>query len=175
MAVQVAVCAVLLLNSVLLVRGLRTAMAMDPGMARENVLSRGIRLSAATVHAAARTSAAGADAGAGGSTGRRRTSRGLEPVAVHGPEHDARDREQDAGGESGPSNPSIVVLNQEVSEGYLETMGIPLRAGRMFTESERKSAALVVLVSEDFVRVAFGGANPLGPAHPDGPGRGRGL
>ncbi len=75
-------------------------------------------------------------------------------------------------GESGPSNPSIVVLNQEVSEGYLETMGIPLRAGRMFSESERKSAARVVLVSEDFVRVAFGSANPLGRRIRMGPGEG---
>jgi putative ABC transport system permease protein len=49
-----------------------------------------------------------------------------------------------------------------VSPGYLETMGVPLVEGRVFTAEDRAGAPRVVLVNQRAVRDAFGGRSPLG-------------
>jgi predicted permease len=49
-----------------------------------------------------------------------------------------------------------------VDHGYLETMGIPLLAGRGFTERDTADAPPVVLVNRRLVAEAFAGASPLG-------------
>lgn len=45
---------------------------------------------------------------------------------------------------------------------YFQTMQIPLKQGRLFTEQETREMRHVVLVNEAFVRKNLGGANPLG-------------
>ena len=45
---------------------------------------------------------------------------------------------------------------------YFQTMQIPLKQGRLFTEQEATEMRHVVLVNEEFVRKNLGGANPLG-------------
>jgi putative ABC transport system permease protein len=49
-----------------------------------------------------------------------------------------------------------------VSPGYLETMRIPLRRGRLLRESDRASAPPVVLVSESLARRRLAGLDPIG-------------
>jgi len=49
-----------------------------------------------------------------------------------------------------------------ISPGYLETMGIPLVAGRQFTEADGASAPRVAIISEKMARYFFGSLNPLG-------------
>jgi predicted permease len=56
-----------------------------------------------------------------------------------------------------------------VSPGYFEVMGIPLVAGRGFTDRDDQSTALtqawrysVAVVNETFAKQYFGGANPIG-------------
>jgi putative ABC transport system permease protein len=45
---------------------------------------------------------------------------------------------------------------------YFPTLGIPLRAGRLFTEQDRQGAPLVAIVSESMARRDWPNASPLG-------------
>ncbi|MGH7529773.1 MAG: ABC transporter permease, partial [Gemmatimonadales bacterium] len=49
-----------------------------------------------------------------------------------------------------------------VSPGYFETVQVPLRAGRLFAESEDVDAPPVVLINEAAQRIYFAGHDPLG-------------
>jgi len=49
-----------------------------------------------------------------------------------------------------------------VSDGYFEAVGIPLRAGREFTERDRASSERVVVVNETLARTLWPGLDPLG-------------
>ena len=49
-----------------------------------------------------------------------------------------------------------------MSPGYLETMRIPLRRGRLLSEDDRAGAPLAVLISESLATRRFPGVDPLG-------------
>ena len=49
-----------------------------------------------------------------------------------------------------------------VSDGYIRAMGIPLRAGRDFTERDGPGAEPVMLINETMARTLFPGENPIG-------------
>jgi predicted permease len=49
-----------------------------------------------------------------------------------------------------------------VSTGYFETLGIPIRRGRGFSEADRRGSTQVVVVSEKFARDHFPGEDPIG-------------
>ncbi len=49
-----------------------------------------------------------------------------------------------------------------VSDGYLRAMGIPLRAGRDFTERDTPSSEQVIIVNETLARTLWPGQNPIG-------------
>jgi putative ABC transport system permease protein len=49
-----------------------------------------------------------------------------------------------------------------VSSGYFQTMGVPMLAGRDFTESDLPNSPRVAIVNETFAKEFFGGANPVG-------------
>lgn len=51
---------------------------------------------------------------------------------------------------------------QLVSPGYLPTLGVPIMAGRGFTEQDTAASPPVCIVSEAVVRQHFGGRNPIG-------------
>ena len=57
-----------------------------------------------------------------------------------------------------------------VSEGYFGALGIPLLAGRTFTEADRADAPPVTIVNERFARQFFPNENPIGQ-HLRFPGR----
>ena len=50
----------------------------------------------------------------------------------------------------------------EVDHGYFRTMGMPLAAGREFTNADNAAAPRVAVVNEAFVRKFLAGQNPLG-------------
>ncbi|HYL63719.1 MAG TPA: ABC transporter permease [Candidatus Methylomirabilis sp.] len=59
-----------------------------------------------------------------------------------------------------------------ISEGYFHAMGIPLRAGRDFTERDTKGALNVIILNETAARNLFPGQDPLGQiVLADGPER----
>ena len=49
-----------------------------------------------------------------------------------------------------------------VTSGYFETMGIPVRTGRTFTDADTAASARVVVIDETLARAYFGSANPMG-------------
>ena len=49
-----------------------------------------------------------------------------------------------------------------VSPSYLETMGIPLKAGRGFNAGDTAASPRVAIVNQAFIRKFTGGANPIG-------------
>ena len=49
-----------------------------------------------------------------------------------------------------------------VGAGYFETLGIPLRAGRVFTEDDNRRREPVVIVNETMARLHWPGQNPVG-------------
>jgi hypothetical protein len=49
-----------------------------------------------------------------------------------------------------------------ISEGYLQAMGIPLRAGRSFSEQDTQSSEPVALINETLARTLWPGLNALG-------------
>ena len=53
------------------------------------------------------------------------------------------------------------VLSEYVSDGYFETFGVPLLAGRGFLETDRAESPRVAVVNEAFARHYLGG-NPIG-------------
>jgi predicted permease len=49
-----------------------------------------------------------------------------------------------------------------VSEGYFRAMGIPLRAGRDFTERDTKGSLNVIIINQTLARSLWPGENPIG-------------
>jgi predicted permease len=63
-----------------------------------------------------------------------------------------------------PARPgqSVAMQVRIATPEYFETMGIPLRRGRLFSDADRAAAPQVVLLSEPAVRRFFPGEDPLG-------------
>jgi predicted permease len=58
----------------------------------------------------------------------------------------------------GPNDPNPVILNRMASPGYFSAMGIRLKAGRFFTDSEGREGVgnpTVIVVNESFVRTLW--------------------
>ena len=63
----------------------------------------------------------------------------------------------------GPNEPSPPVLQRTALPGYFETMGIPIVAGRSFTEQDgRNEGSLAVIVNETFARRFWPDQDPIG-------------
>jgi putative ABC transport system permease protein len=66
--------------------------------------------------------------------------------------------------EASPTEPagSYGVFRYAVSPGYIETMHIPLRSGRLLDEHDRTEAPLVALISESLATRRFPAESPIG-------------
>src|SRR6185503_11889822 len=53
-------------------------------------------------------------------------------------------------------------LRYAVSPGYFQTMGIPLKRGRLLDAHDGRGAPLVVLINESFANRKFPGEDPIG-------------
>ena len=58
-----------------------------------------------------------------------------------------------------------------VSDGYFEAAGLHLQAGRAFTERDRDSSELVVIVNQTLARILWPGQDPIGQAMTQDHGR----
>jgi putative ABC transport system permease protein len=78
-------------------------------------------------------------------------------------------------GRPAPAGEPPTAAYASVSEGYLATLAIPVRAGRAFGAEDRASSAPVALVSEGIARQHWPGASPVGASirvgAPDAPWR----
>jgi putative ABC transport system permease protein len=54
------------------------------------------------------------------------------------------------------------IVHRETSAGYQETMRVPVLAGRLFTDADRRGSPFVVIVNQTFARRFFPGADPVG-------------
>jgi predicted permease len=153
--VQVALSLVLVVGALLFVRSLRNLLILDAGFRQDGVLVVNLDLRGANIAEAARRQAFD-DLGA-----RLRAIPGVDgaaeafivPVSGSGWNNriviDGQPRNE------------IVNFNA-VSPGYFKTMGTPLLAGRDIGETDRTNSGKVVVVTEEFARKVFGGANPIG-------------
>jgi predicted permease len=62
----------------------------------------------------------------------------------------------------GPGDPGPHSDLQWVTPGYFQTLGIPLRAGRLFTDEDRVGAQPVVIIDENLARQYWANQNPIG-------------
>lgn len=60
------------------------------------------------------------------------------------------------------SSPNPILNHQIATPGYFETMRIPLRAGRYFTDRDTRQAPRVVIVGESTARRLWPGQDPIG-------------
>lgn len=61
-----------------------------------------------------------------------------------------------------PAAQQPVAQMNAITPGYLETMHVPLRRGRTFTERDDRNAPPVVIVNESFAKQFFPGEDPVG-------------
>jgi len=156
--VQVTACAVLLVGAVLLVRGLQRGLSIDLGMAREGVAIVSLDLgeqqytperARAFLQEMQRSAAAQSGVEAAAVTS-------LDPY-IHG-----CDNAVQFPGASVDGDRSFMASCQEVGPQFLRVMGIPLRAGRMFSEAEWLRGEKVVVIGEDMAARHFAGRSALG-------------
>ncbi len=159
--VEVALSLVLLTGAGLLIRSFVRLQQVDPGFRAENVLTARVSLPAAR-YPERRDAVAFFD----NTLGRIRALPGVQSAAgiaflpMAGPGIGTRfyrlDRPVPAAGEA----PSTQV--RPVTPGFFRTMGIPLRGGRDFTESDREDSPAVAIVSEGAVSLLYPGEDPIG-------------
>ncbi len=61
-----------------------------------------------------------------------------------------------------PSSKDTPAMWSVVQPDYFQTMGIPLVAGRGFSDTDRKESVPVIIISQSMAKQMFGGQNPLG-------------
>jgi putative ABC transport system permease protein len=82
----------------------------------------------------------------------------LDATIAHGQPFGIVDRPSPA-----PGDPPMSAGRRSVSASYFQTLGVPLRRGRTFTEGDRDGRPLVAIIDDTFARVHFGDvANPIG-------------
>jgi predicted permease len=169
---EIALAVVLLVSAGTLGRALLRLSALDPGVNVHSVLVSRMAISPAVLPYPARIRAAWDDI-----IERARRVPGVESVAVV----DTVPM-REGNNENGywttaavpPENQQPVALSTCATPDYLEVMGIPLRAGRFFTDHDRMDSRPVIVIDNVMARSAFHGQDAIGrqlwiPEMGDGP------
>lgn len=61
-----------------------------------------------------------------------------------------------------PGKESVSVMTNTVSDGYFETMNVPILRGRAFQATDRADSPRVAIVNEQFARKYYANQNPVG-------------
>jgi len=158
--VEVALALVLLVSSGLLLRSLQRLFAVESGFDSSQLLTMQVQTSGRRFDDDAATNrfftqvidavrrVPGVTAAA--ATSQLPLSGDLDQYGVHFDATPARSAE------------SYNTFRYAVSPGYLETMRVPLRAGRFLNEQDRAGTARVAMISESLGRRRFGGESPIG-------------
>lgn len=67
----------------------------------------------------------------------------------------------------GPDGKAMLVSTRTISSQYFEAMGIPLLAGRTFSESDKSGSPGVVIINESLARQLFPNSDPIGQTLPE--------
>ena len=78
------------------------------------------------------------------------------------PESDVTSRVVPEGVKLPPGTEAIGVMSNTVSEGYFDTLGIPILQGRTFQETDRAESTPVAIVNELFARKHYASQSPVG-------------
>ena len=161
-AVEVALCVVLMLGAGLMARGFTKLTSVDPGFRAPGLVSAGIALPAASYDDAARVDQFYADLIA-----RLSAVPGVESVSAGSTVpmwNDAGNWDFVIEGRPvpPPGQPAWNAKAVIVRPGYLETLGIPLIRGRSFSARDDARSQLVVVVNEALARSFFAGEDPIG-------------
>ncbi|MFZ0063511.1 MAG: ABC transporter permease [Pyrinomonadaceae bacterium] len=158
--VEVALALVLLVSAGLLLRSLQRLFAVDPGFDTSHLLTLQIQTSGQRFN--------------DDSTTHRFFAQALEAVRdVPGVTAAALTSQLPLSGdsdiyglqfESSPNDPEQDhgVYRYAVTPGYLQTIGIPLRSGRLLDEHDVAGAPVAVLINESFAKRKFPGQDPIG-------------
>ncbi len=166
---EVALALVLLVGAGLLLRSLERLFAVSPGFDSSRLLTMQVQVSGVGLDDAKRyrflsraleavRNVPGVDSAA--FTSQLPLSGDLDEYGVH----------PESGGSESPDGDGSA-LRYAVSQGYIETMQIPLRRGRVLDEHDTAAAPKAVLVSESFAKRVFPGQDPLGRRIQFGPDR----
>lgn len=157
---QVALALVLLVGAGLLVKSLNRLQSVDPGFNQNNLLTMRVSLPLSRYDADSKLISFFKQA-----TERMRTIPGVEAV---GAINTAPFTGLYAGtlvevdGQKLPPDQELSTGVCVTDVNYFQTMQIPLKLGRFYTEQEASEMRHVVLVNETFVKKNLGGQNPLG-------------
>ncbi len=163
-AVQAAVCLVLLVNAGLLVRGFRAAVTGDSGQAMRDLvtLSFDLRQQQYTGEQATRFIDGMREGLAGVPMVRSTATTFVEPL------HQQCGTSIEVPTRTGGERRSQIVGCDEVGPGYLSTVGVRLLAGREFTQADQASGD-VAIIDETLADLYFGGRDALGKTVQHGP------
>jgi len=164
-AMQVAVCMILLIAAGLLMRGLYFAQTVDPGFDMKDVASMFMNLGAQ-----------GYDEGRGADFIRLTHERlAAVPGVVEVAQAECAPLSHDFSADGGwtvPSRPDKYLIEySHVSPGYLSLVGIPIVRGRDFTQAEARNDATEIIVTESTARRLWPGQDPIGKFLREGSGR----
>ena len=159
--VEVALSLVLLVAAGLLLRSFASLAKVDPGFRAQNVLTFGVSLPPARYSSDARTSgffqalldrmATLPGVSAAG---------GVNPLPFSGSNNSGSFRIEGLDLPAGATAPHAD--QRIVSPGYFQAMGIPLRRGRLITDSDRAGAPPAVVVDEALAREYWKNQDPIG-------------
>jgi predicted permease len=164
---QVAVSLVLLIGAGLLVRGLQQAQSSDLGFDQKNLIVVSMDLTtqgydearAATFHAQL--------------SERLEALPGMKSVSLAQtvPFAGGRDETIDIeGGDAGSDQSAQSVSANEVSAEYFQTLGIPLRRGRYFTDEDARGGQSPAVISQAMANRFWPSADPIGKRFKDNAG-----
>ena len=158
---QLTVCVVLMTGAGLMIASFARLSATDPGYRGDGVLSLSLPLLGPRYERPGERNALvnrllgevrrlpGVQSAAVAGNSPALGSLGLYAVTVEGRRSTAEDGTYDA-------------RYNRITPDYFSTLGVPLIAGRDFTDRDDPAGAAVVVVNEEFVRVALAGEDPVG-------------
>ena len=159
-AVEVALCVVLLAGAGLLIRSALKLRDVDPGFDPAGVLSARVALPASAYPGHDRPARAFAQLAE-----RLAQAPGVAAAAVA-----SRAPLAPGGGSNGlvpegrvmDLKSAIDAMRYAIGDGYFQALRIPIRRGRAFTAEDRRSAPRVMIVNETLARTAWPGEDPIG-------------
>jgi predicted permease len=156
---QVAISLVLLIGAGLFTRSLRNLNRVDLGFRRESLITFSMEpsLNGYSAERIRRLAESLAEK-LGGMPGAVSAAVGANPVISENVDEKTVKIEGRRAAEDEDLNP----YTDAVTPGYFATLGIPLLAGRDFTERDRLGAARVAIVNDVFARKYFAGKSPVG-------------